>query len=94
MFGVDWSNPETLWLNLTNLGLGIVTLVCLAVVTWGIAIDVRARLRRRAGAADQDVRELLASFDDHALHVPELGLTMADGGEKVEPAEGAPRQKE
>ena len=93
MFAIDWNNPETLWLNLTNLGLGVVTLICLAVVTWGIAVDVRARLRRRSVVADHEVRELLASFDDHALHVPELGLTMADGGEKIEPTQAKPRRK-
>ena len=29
MFGIDWGNSQTLWLNLTNLALGIVTLLAL-----------------------------------------------------------------
>jgi hypothetical protein len=34
---------------------------------------------------DREMRELLAGMDDHALRLPQLGLTMADGGEKLEP---------
>jgi hypothetical protein len=73
MFGVDWSNPETLWLNLTNLGLGIVTLVCVVAVAYNIAVEYWQKARAAA------------SERTHAMHVPELGWTMADGGEPVEP---------
>lgn len=73
MFGVDWTNPETLWLNLTNLGLGIVTLICVIAVGYNIAVEYW--LKHRAAASERT----------HAMHVPELGWTMADGGEPVEP---------
>lgn len=77
MFGIDWGNPQTLWLNLTNLALGIVTLLGLLVVAGGIAQEVLAK-RRKA-------RELAGMDDEmrHMLNVPELGLTMADGGEPI-----------
>jgi hypothetical protein len=77
MFGIDWGNPQTLWLNLTNLALGIVTLLGLLVVAGGIAQEVLAK-RRKA-------RELAGMDDEirHMLSVPELGLTMADGGEPI-----------
>jgi hypothetical protein len=76
VFGTDFFNPETVWINLTNLTLGIVTLACVLAVAWGVAAEVLVRLRKRA--------ESLIPADDHAFAVPGLGLTMADGGEKIE----------
>jgi hypothetical protein len=79
MFGVDWNNPETFWLNATNLMLGVVTLACVGALVYGLAWDLVAKARRRLSMAglDQELRDL------HSLQVPELGLTMADGGEPV-----------
>lgn len=68
------SPAETMWLNITNFGLGVVTFVCIAAVAWGVLSEVFAKSRARAAAA----------LDDHAFAMPGLGLTMADGGEKVE----------
>ena len=81
MFGIDWGNPETFWLNLTNVMLGVVVLACAAALFYGLAADLIAKARRRVEMAglDQEVRDL------HAMHLPELGLTMADGGEPVDP---------
>jgi len=70
----DWSDPQTLWVNLTNLGLGLVTLVCCIVVGVSIVREIRAKARAKARAA--------AWEDDHAFAVPGLGWTMADGGER------------
>jgi len=87
MFGIDWGNPQTLWLNLTNLALGIVTLLALVVLAGGIAQEVLARRRkaRELNAIDAEVR--------HLLHVPELGLTMADGGEPLQEQKPSAGQK-
>jgi hypothetical protein len=88
MFGVNWSDPQTLWLNLTNLALGIVTLLAVAVVVGAVAWELVAKRRRAAASAAVD-RELHAIVDEmspHMLPVPELGLTMADGGVPVKPA--------
>ncbi len=76
MLGVDLGDPKTLWLNLTNIALGVVTVVCFAVVGWGALTEIVKRLRVRWG--------LVAEPDDHTFAVPELGLTMADGGRKVQ----------
>lgn len=86
MFGIDWGDSQTLWLNLTNLALGIVTLLALVVVGFGVAQEVLAKRRRARELAgmDEEVR--------HLLHVPELGLTMADGGEPL-PDPNAPERK-
>ncbi|MFN2239729.1 MAG: hypothetical protein ABR524_10085 [Thermoanaerobaculia bacterium] len=74
MFGIEFLDPATRWLNLTNLALGIVTLLCVAAVAWGVAVDLLERLRSR----------LPATADDHAFVVRGLGVTMADGGEPTD----------
>ena len=63
MFGLDWSDPQTLWLNLTNIGLGIVALVCVVAVAYNVASELWSR--KHAAGTD----------DAHAMHVPELGWT-------------------
>ncbi|MCU0247397.1 MAG: hypothetical protein MUC42_12540 [Bryobacter sp.] len=97
MFGIDWSDPQTIWLNLTNLGLGIVVLVCVGVVGYGIFRDLLAR-RGAATQAQMDgvVDRMLAQGQgSHAFHTPELGWTMADGGEpeKTEDKKPSARRK-
>ncbi len=71
MYGAD--GPETLWLNFTNIALGLVTLVCVIVVLAGVVHELGHRLSHRKSLAD-----------DHAFRTPELGLTMADGGERID----------
>ncbi len=76
------ADPETFWLNVTNIGLGLATLFCMAVVAWAVAHEALVRLRHRAA-----VRQPAPSAaDPHVVLLPELGLTMADGGEKVDGA--------
>ena len=87
MFGINWSDPETLWLNLTNAGLGLVTLICLGYFFYGVALEIRAR-RRTATEPDMDrkMAEMLKGIDPtHAFYHGELGVTMADGGEPEAP---------
>jgi hypothetical protein len=71
MFGIDWSDPQTYWLNLTNLFLGIVTVLAFAGVAYSVVRELVTR--RLAAHAKQE--------DTHAFFDPELGFTMADGGE-------------
>jgi hypothetical protein len=67
--------PDTLWLNLTNIALGIVTLICLVAVGRVVFQEVMSRVRARVPRYQTD---------PHAAFVPELGLTMADGGTPVD----------
>ena len=83
MFGVDWNDPQTLWLNLTNLALGVVTLICIGAVGWNIVRELAAR-RVKNTAMDAELKQMLAK-EGHAMQVPELGWTMADGGQPVPP---------
>jgi hypothetical protein len=76
----DWSDPNTFWLNITDIVLGAVTLACLAFVGQAVVRELYARFSARVPG------------DSHAIAVPELGLTMADGGEPVE-AKTEPRKK-
>ncbi len=86
MFGVNWNDPQTLWLNYTNLGLGLVVLACIGVVAYGFAVEIAARMRKTAPDVDHEVRKLLDSMQgSHTFVSPELGLTMADGGEPEPP---------
>ena len=44
MFGIDVFEPQTMWLNITNIGLGVVTVACVAAVAWGAAREIGYRL--------------------------------------------------
>lgn len=79
------NDPSTYWLTVMNVALGVIVVICCAVVAYGVAQEVAARRRKRAAAAglDREVADLVATYDGHAFHSPELGLTMADGGEPV-----------
>ncbi len=82
---LNWSDPDSTWLNITNIVLGVVVALCAAVMLGGIAHEFisRARKRRRIDAElDRDMRLL---NDDHAFDSPNLGITLADGGEKRKP---------
>lgn len=91
MLGVNWSDPETYWLNITNVALGVVVLLCLGAVAFAVVQELYAR-RKRSVAIDREVKDLMASFGDgHAFDLPGLGITMADGGEPVDPKNGDKR---
>jgi hypothetical protein len=83
MFGLNWNDPQTLWLNLTNVGLGVVTLTCVLAVGYNIAREL-VENRRKAAATDREMNRMLAA-EGHAMHIGELGWTMADGGEPYSP---------
>jgi hypothetical protein len=64
---------NTFWLEFTNIALGLGTLVCVLVVATGVVRELRHRLASREKLAD-----------DHAFHTPGLGVTMADGGKRID----------
>ena len=83
MAGENW----TMWLNITNFALGLVTLVALLVVFLSVGWDLLTRKVKSPSRVDlrnidADLKALL--HGSHSFTVPEFGLTMADGGEKVE----------
>jgi hypothetical protein len=64
---------STFWLDFVNIALGLATLLCLLAVLVGVGYELVYRLHRRA-----------AMQDDRLLSTPELGLTMTDGGERLD----------
>jgi hypothetical protein len=82
------SDPSTYWLTLTNIGLGVVTLICCIAVGVGVVQELAAKRRRAAmPGIDREVADLVASYGGHAFHIPTLGVTMADGGEELDQKE-------
>jgi hypothetical protein len=73
-------NSDLFWLYAVNIGLGVITFLGVAVLAASVVRELRQRHARRVEA-----------LDDHAFHLPELGATMADGGERVDPP--APTEK-
>ena len=80
------SDPSTYWLTVTNIGLGLVTVVCCIAVGIGMFQELAARRRKHVAMSklDHEVADLVSSFGDgHAFQIPGLGVTMADGGEEL-----------
>jgi hypothetical protein len=73
------TETEILELNLANGALGLATLICVVMVAWATVSEVLERVRARWARG---------AHDYHMFAVPELGLTMADGGEKVDESPG------
>ena len=80
------SDPSTYWLTITNAILGVVVLICCVAVTIGVFQEIAAKRKKATAMSklDREVSDLVASFqDDHTFHLPQLSVTMADGGEKL-----------
>jgi hypothetical protein len=82
---LNWSDPETTWLNITNLVLGFVVLVCVVVMAGSVVHELVARFRKRRRVEAEIDRDMQSLNDDRAFHSASLGITMADGGEKRKP---------
>lgn len=72
----EFTDPQTFWINTTNLVLGLVTLCCTALIG---SVVVNELIERWVGRLVEQTQG-----DGHAIHVGGLGLTMADGGEPVD----------
>ena len=80
MAGEDW----TFWLQMMNLAMGVIILLAVVPVFGSVVWEVakRARKAHESNNLESELRALFAP-GVHTLSVPELGLTMADGGEKI-----------
>jgi hypothetical protein len=79
------NDPSTYWLTITNIVLGLVTLICCGAIAIGVVQELAAKRKKKVAMAhlDREVSDLVTSYDGHAFNVPSLGLTMADGGEEM-----------
>lgn len=82
---LNWSDPDSTWLNITNIVLGVVVALCVLVMAGGIVHEFVSRIRKRRRIEAEIDRDMRLLNDDRAFHSPNLGITMADGGEKHEP---------
>jgi hypothetical protein len=83
------TDPDTYWLNVTNIGLGLVVLICLLVVILGVVHELVHRRKERIKLSrelDRDLKDLVAQYeaDPRILHDAALGPTMADGGDQID----------
>ena len=81
----DTNDPSFLWLVITNFAMAAVVLICVVVLGAAVLREVAVRLRRTATAP--------GTTDDHAFQLPELGLTMADGGEREDDSKEPQRDR-
>ncbi len=96
MAGENW----TFWFNMTNFALGMITILAVLVVISAVGWDLFAAWLHKArrvenvnwNAIRADLRGMWSN-EPHTLSVPELGLTMADGGEKIDPSKPKPEEK-
>ena len=79
------------WLNLTNIGLGAVVFLAVLLVASALVWELVSRYKKPHHTAgfDEDLGTILP---DGRL-VPGLGITMADGGERIEPLPGQSTEK-
>ena len=90
MAGENW----TFWLQMTNLAMGVIVLLAVVLLAGSVVRELMERRARKVHEfnTDSELRALFAS-GAHTLSDPELGLTMADGGEKVETSDGGEEVK-
>jgi uncharacterized iron-regulated membrane protein len=87
----DW----VFWLNLTNVALGVVVLLAVLLVAYGLVWEFLSRHKKPRGLRnlDEEMKAMLQNDFAHSLPVPELGLTMADGGDLAKPSPEKPEKK-
>lgn len=78
-------DSETLWLTITNAALGIVTVVCI--------IAVGAMALKEWYADVKDTVKVPVLQDDHSFYLGDLGITMADGGKRIDEKENAKKYR-
>ena len=71
-----FSISEELWLDITNALLGVVTIICIAVVGRVAFREISERVAAR--------KRVPLAHDTHAFNLADLGITMADGGERLD----------
>jgi hypothetical protein len=72
----DW----VFWLNITNITLGVVVVLAVLLVASAVVWEIASRHKKPAVAA---VDDRLDNLLPDGRMVPGLGMTMADGGERI-----------
>jgi hypothetical protein len=83
----DW----VFWLNMTNIALGAVVFLAVLLVVSALVWDLVGKYQKHRDLANLDAE--LAAIQPDGRFVPGLGITMADGGERIKPAPERPAEK-
>jgi hypothetical protein len=83
----DW----VFWLNVTNIALGVIVFMAVLLVAYALVWELVSR-SKRSRDMDKFDEEIDAMLQD-GRSVPGLGLTMADGGERITPLPEQPAEK-
>ena len=83
----DW----VFWLNVTNIALGAVVILAVLLVVSALVWEIVSRRRKSGNVAslDEGLEDLLPG----GRLVPGVGVTMADGGERLSPLPEKPAEK-
>ena len=92
MAGKNWE----IWLSLTNIALGLIVFLALLLVVGTVGWDLYSRWAHWKRAMKNVDGELEAMFHQGSERqsFSKLGLTMQDGGERIEPRNEGPRMKD
>ena len=85
------------WLNITNLVLGVVVILAALAVGYGLVWEFVLRHKKAHCATanvDVEFQKLMQDEFAHSMPVPELGFTMADGGDILNPPPQAPKSNQ
>jgi hypothetical protein len=83
----DW----VFWLNATNIALGVIVFLAVLLVVSALVWEFASRYKKARNLANLD-QEMDAMLHDARL-VPGLGVTMADGGERIKSMPDHPAEK-
>lgn len=71
---LDNTDSAVLWLNITNFAMLGAVIICFVLLGGAIVRELLSKVHKPATSPKV--------ADDHAFLMPELGMTMADGGER------------
>ena len=83
------------WLAITNSALMVVVLLVALVVAYAVVSELLSRRKNPHAATnlDEELSTMLHGEFAHRLSLPEVGMTMADGGTRVMPLPKQPPEK-
>lgn len=73
---IDLSIPKTFWLLATNVLLGLAVIVCCVMIVWYLIRDMKRHKKEK--------KEESLVPPDYLKGLKDLGVTMQDGGERID----------
>lgn len=73
---ISLARPDTLWLITVNILLGLAIIVCSVMIAMNLMSEIRRHRREKKEEAQVP--------DDYLKGLKDLGVTLPDGGEKID----------